>query len=572
MRDRAAAGDVLTVVVFSKDRPLQLHATLSSLHSTCADPHRLRVRVLGYASDDAMATRYGTVAREMPWARIVPEDGFKRTLLASCADAPWLAFAVDDALFVRPWSAASAIEALRRHPEVIGVSLRLGRNTTYCYSMDRPQRVPSTCPVEGGWLACEWSREEADFAYPLELSSSIYRGSDLLPELEALAYRNPNELEAALAGRRAAFTRSRPVLLYPETTIAFCAPVNVVQRTFENRAGGSPDHSVAALAKAFDEGLRVDVAALRGYTPRACHEETRLPLAAPATEPPGSAPRTETDVPSVSVVIPCFRQAEFLVMAISSVALQTFEDWELIVVNDGSPDETSAAFRRIAARLPGRRLRLLEQPNAGLAHARNNGIRAARGRYILPLDADDALDAAFLARTVAVLDADPTLDIVACDVAVFGARTGTWRLRRPFTVEHLLQENGLPYCSLYRRAVWDRTGGYKPNIFGYEDWDFWVTAAEQGFRAHVIEEPLFLYREKQRSMLTEARGLHRSLRAQLVLNHRARFPEEACRAAERQLAEHPLPSPRTLTEPREIPSGPGRAPPHRGLLLARGGA
>ena len=102
-------------------------------------------------------------------------------------------------------------------------------------------------------------------------------------------------------------------------------------------------------------------------------------------------------------------------MAISSVALQTFEDWELIVVNDGSPDETSAAFRRIAARLPGRRLRLLEQPNAGLAHARNNGIRAARGRYILPLDADDALDAAFLARTVAVLDADPTLDIVACE-------------------------------------------------------------------------------------------------------------------------------------------------------------
>jgi glycosyltransferase involved in cell wall biosynthesis len=223
--------------------------------------------------------------------------------------------------------------------------------------------------------------------------------------------------------------------------------------------------------------------------------------------------------PAVSVVIPCYQQAEYLAEAVESVIGQTYADWEIVIVDDGSPDDTARVAKELIAQNPDRRIRLVRQPNAGLAAARNAGIGASAGRYLLPLDADDVLMPAMLARTVALLDAEPRVAIAYTDQRQFGAvdrvvRTADWDpdLQR--------RRNLFAATALFRREVWDAVGGYDPAMRrGYEDWDFWLGAAERGFVGRRIPEPLFGYRIKASSMHVTARGSHRELVEQLRAKH-----------------------------------------------------
>lgn len=249
--------------------------------------------------------------------------------------------------------------------------------------------------------------------------------------------------------------------------------------------------------------------------------------------------------PAVSVVIPCYGQAEFLKLAVESVALQSFHDWEVVIVDDGSPDDTAAVAERLIAGLPGRAIRLLRQVNAGLAAARNAGMAASGGRYLLPLDSDDALDPVFLARTVAILEARSEVAIVGTDALLFGATQGIWVTEPEAPLSRLLGSNRLNYCSLFRREVWESVGGYNPNLtVGYEDWDLWIGAKEQGFEAAHLPEPLFLYRTKAESMLTKAKAWDKVLRARLLLNHPGLFDPATLAEARRLLEERPLPPPK----------------------------
>ena len=248
---------------------------------------------------------------------------------------------------------------------------------------------------------------------------------------------------------------------------------------------------------------------------------------------PGPAPGQSSSAkaalarPRVSVVIPCYKQAHFLAEAVQSVVQQTFTDWEVIVVNDGSPDATGAVCRDLAARWPHRLIRCLEKPNGGLADARNAGIRVARGKYVLPLDADDRLHPEMLAKTVALLEACPEVAIAYTDTIHFGAVNAQVRAGR-FSLANLCQHNLLSYCALYRREAWQAVGGYNPNMtWGYEDWDFWLGCAERGFQARRIPEFLLFYRVKSRSMLTNALEHDHELRARIILNHPRIYPPEA---------------------------------------------
>ncbi|WP_330480127.1 glycosyltransferase family 2 protein [Streptomyces sp. NBC_00724] len=123
--------------------------------------------------------------------------------------------------------------------------------------------------------------------------------------------------------------------------------------------------------------------------------------------------------PVVSVVIPCHDYARYLPEAVSSVLAQTFRDWELVIVDDGSTDDTVEVTQSLIACHPDRRIRLLQQSNAGVSAARNTGIEASTGRYILPLDADDVIAATMLEKTVGVLDSDPGIAIASTDVFTF---------------------------------------------------------------------------------------------------------------------------------------------------------
>lgn len=558
--DQPTNTGALTFIAFSKDRPLQLHALLRSLRETCLDLDRATVRVLVYASSDAMAARYAEIARELPWVQLLGESDFRADLLAACVGARHVGFLVDDTIFVRPWRAATAQAVLEATPQAIGVSLRLGRNATVCYTRAAPQRVPPLLPLQDGWLACDWTTAEHDFGYPLELSSSIYRVADLRPLLESLPYRNPNELEHALSLAAPQLAASHPVLALPELSLAFSVPLNVVQQTFANRNGGRAQWSPEALGQRFDEGVRVDVAALRGHVPAGCHEEIELPLTEPARR---------DGPPTVSVVVPCWNQAQYLRLAIASVVKQRYRDWELIVVDDGSPDDTSEVVREMAAALPGCRIRLIRQTNGGLAAARNTGVRAARGRYVLPLDADDAIDPAHLEQTVAYLDAHPEKHIVATSGFAFGVQQGPMNPAPELGWPTIHLADCIAYASMYRREVWEQVGGYNPNMTkGYEDWDFWVGAKERGFQVGHVKQRLFYYRIKSESMYVDALRYDAQLRARLALNHPALFPPDVLAKAEALLRENPLPGQRDASRPPEAhevdlstPAGHRPAPP-----------
>jgi glycosyltransferase involved in cell wall biosynthesis len=523
----------MTVIFFSKDRPLQLDAALRSWAGHCRDAGGATWRVLYKASNSRMISLYRQLMREHPGVDFFREEDFRRDLLELVAQQDYIGFVVDDSIFVRDFSLADINSALGRHADALGFSLRLGRNTTYCYTLDRGQNPPALEAAAKPALKFRWPGAECDFDYPLEVSSSVYRGAQILPLLHEIEFRNPNTLEEALHQNKARFQESHPCLLCQETSAAFAAPVNRVQQEVQtNRAGSDPGLSADALAAAFAQGRRIDTAALDGFTPRGCHEEVEFKLR------PG-APA----VPLVSVVIPCYNQARFLPEAVASVAAQSFADWEIIIVNDGSPDDTSAVARRLMEEHAGRRIRVLEKRNGGLAHARNAGILAATGAYVLPLDADDKIGPAMLEKTVALLESAPGVAVAYTDVAHFGAEEKVVQAAE-FNFKKLCENNQLNYCSLLRREAWEQAGGYNSNlIWGYEDWDLWIGCGEQGLAARRVPGALLQYRVKESSMFTDALARDRELRARIVLNHPALYDAEKAAQARAIWSNPALPAP-----------------------------
>ena len=504
------ASPVVTVVVFSKDRPLQLDATLRSLDLNCLDVGMARVKVLCKYSLPRFAPGYRDVAFEHPNVSFHREGDFRTDTLMLVSDSEYILFLVDDVLVVGELSIARAVEILGHDPSCLGFSYRLGRNTTYCYPLDTNQRLPTFRATDSGTLTFDWTEAEHDFGYPLELSSSLYRAADLLPLLTDLSYSNPNTLESSLSQHAASFGSRRPLLACYEQSVAVSVPTNLVQTSWPNRALDSKELSADALARLHERGYRVDVQSYRGIVPNACHQELAL------------AYEKDLTIPTVSVVIRCFEQGQYLSGAVGSVATQTFSDWEIVVVDDGSPDDTAAVARRLAIQLGGK-LRLIQQANQGLSGAMNAGVLAARGRYILPLDADDRLEPTMLEKTVNLLEHDPSVAIAYTDLQQFGEADQVVQAAS-FDAARLPEANQLSYCSLYRREVWDAVGGYNPNMrWGYEDWDFWIGAAERGYVARRIPEALLRYRVSSAGMFAGAKRHDAELRRQMRANHPRSF-------------------------------------------------
>jgi hypothetical protein len=501
----------LVAVVFSKDRPLQLDATLASLLLRCKDPERMEVNVLYTTSSAYQEGLYGQLRLEYPGVIFRRERHFRGDVLALVAGAGFVAFVVDDALFVREFSLGTVIEQLEANDAAIGFSLRLGTNTTYCYPMDAQQDLPEFTTVRPGVLAYRWPGASHDFGYPFDLSSSVYRTADIEPLLRRIPFSNPNLMEGRLAERAPASGQRQPVLLCFERSVAFCIPANMVQTVAKNRAGARAAESPEALAATFERGCRIDLASYDDFPNTACHQD--VPLQLREADPPA---------PTVSVIIPCYGQAEFLEEAVASVVAQTWTDWEIVIVDDGSPDDTAQTARRLVAQHPNRRIQLLSQPNQGVSVARNNGIAISTGRYILPLDADDMIQPQMLERTVALLESNRSVSIAYTDWQVVGAtssilRAGPWELASMCVV------NRIPYCSLYRRGVWAATGGYNPKQGLWEDFDFWLACIERGVQAERVAEPLFLYRARPGTRSDDAEPRRAQLFRDLARNHPALF-------------------------------------------------
>jgi glycosyltransferase involved in cell wall biosynthesis len=262
------------------------------------------------------------------------------------------------------------------------------------------------------------------------------------------------------------------------------------------------------------------------------------PVARPAVLA-SAAPKTRP--PVVSVVIPCYKQAHYLHEAVESVVAQSFADWEILIVNDGSPDNTSEVAKQLIAKFPGKQIRLVEKSNGGLPSARNAGMRAARGKYFLPLDADDKIKPALLARLVPVLDASPKVGFAYTHIQHFGDIDMEYPLPDFDRATLIAKDNIACVCSLIRRSAWEQVGGYNEAMReGYEDWDFWIGCVEHGWEGYCLHEPLFLYRKSGHTMLSNANQKRERLIAQIVQSHPKLYNEATRKSAKELLDRHEL--------------------------------
>ena len=225
----------------------------------------------------------------------------------------------------------------------------------------------------------------------------------------------------------------------------------------------------------------------------------------------------------LSVVIPCYNHGELLVEALASAERSAPERCEILVVDDGSRQPRTLEVLQI---LRDGGYRIVSQPNAGLSAARNRGIREARGRYILPLDADNRLVPAGVAASLRVLEEEPEAAIAYGDRIDFGHRSGRIT-HEEFDPGLLLWTNTIDACAVYRREVWESCGGYDPAMNSWEDWEFWIAALEHGWRFRHVPEVAFEYRVRPGSMLdrAESEGLWRRLYSYVYRKHRDLYAE-----------------------------------------------
>jgi glycosyltransferase involved in cell wall biosynthesis len=222
--------------------------------------------------------------------------------------------------------------------------------------------------------------------------------------------------------------------------------------------------------------------------------------------------------PKISIVVPCYNAGRFLPALFASLAAQTFRDFEIVVVDDGSTD--AATIAALDA-LP-QDVRLVRQSNQGLAAARNSGFRAAVGKFMLPLDCDDALAPSFLQRAVPLLSNAPAdVGFVFTDMRLIGALGGV--LRRQFNRFNQLFHNRLPYCLLLRKSAWQNVDGYDASMRdGYEDWEFNIRLVLAGFKGVRIPEPLFVYYVSPDGMLmSRSARRHGQLWREILERHRS---------------------------------------------------
>jgi glycosyltransferase involved in cell wall biosynthesis len=206
--------------------------------------------------------------------------------------------------------------------------------------------------------------------------------------------------------------------------------------------------------------------------------------------------------PSLSVVIPSYNHARFVGAAIESARAQTLPPSEIIVVDDGSTDDTPTQLANAAAPV-----RVIRQENRGVAAARNTGARAARGELLAFLDADDLWQAEKLERQVARLVSRPRVGLVYCGLEEMDAEGGRGRRRLEGAEERIWEE--LLLCrprviiggsaALVPRAVFTELGGFDETLSTSADWDLYYRLSRR-YDVQFVAEPLVRYRIHGRNM------------------------------------------------------------------------
>jgi len=212
----------------------------------------------------------------------------------------------------------------------------------------------------------------------------------------------------------------------------------------------------------------------------------------------------------LSIIIPCFNAEATLESTLESVLNQEFQDWEAIIVNDGSIDGTE----EIALKWTNQdnRFKYFSKENEGLGKTRNYGISKSDGIYILPLDSDNLLEKDFALNAIKVFEKDSNIGVIHGDAEYFGERNGLWKVEH-YDLKKILLDNYIDACAIYRKKLWAEVKGYDENMpfQGNEDWDFWIALAEINTKFHHLGKITFKYYVSKNSMIRSfTNSMHQS--------------------------------------------------------------
>ena len=220
----------------------------------------------------------------------------------------------------------------------------------------------------------------------------------------------------------------------------------------------------------------------------------------------------------VSIVIPTYNDAIYLIDSLASVEKCRIGNAEVIIVDDGTKDEESL---RILEALRARGYQIIAQENRGLSAARNTGIANSRGRFILPLDADNRLCKGFVQAALEAFDTRPDLGVVYTNRQLFGKQTGVVQVP-DFNLQTLLFGNYIDACAMFRRELWSDLNGYDERMPCWEDWEFWIRAGVHGWSFQHLDRIGFEYRVRTGSLNNRYPTLvaRQKLRRRILVNHR----------------------------------------------------
>jgi glycosyltransferase involved in cell wall biosynthesis len=235
--------------------------------------------------------------------------------------------------------------------------------------------------------------------------------------------------------------------------------------------------------------------------------------------------------PLISIIVPCYNQGRFLAEAINSVLRQSYCNSQIVVVNDGSLDDTE----RVASEFDGK-ITYVKKQNAGRSAARNTGILAAEGTYVIFLDADDLLEEGTLEHMVAAAAANPNADVFV----------GGWRnlvndklddvvshIPIPEDLFHgiMARNIGLIHCFMVRRSALANSGLFDVNLSAAEDWDLWIRLGAAGCRFAPVLGSVAIYRRYPESSTSDYEHVMQGTRAVLDKNALAHGNCPMCRQA-----------------------------------------
>jgi hypothetical protein len=265
-------------IIFSKNRPLQLDGCLKSFYNLCSDYKNIDVNVLYKVDDERFHNVYQTCSLENPTVDFVNETDFRNNVQQLAEKYKYVLFLTDDNLFTHQFSIKEIEKLLSENDRILGFSLRLGLNTTYCYPVGKEQKIPAHRVVNTKILLWNWVNAELDFGYPIELSSSAYRVKNIQPILSNCNYHNPNELEYIADFCKKYLQISYPYMACYDQSVAFCNPVNKVNPDNKNRSGLKEQYSIDSLLTIYEMCGRININKFNGFISKGAHQEVEIEI------------------------------------------------------------------------------------------------------------------------------------------------------------------------------------------------------------------------------------------------------------------------------------------------------